>query len=209
MKQRDLREPDIVAGSSCVAALLDLLGALQDLGEERRQLVAAGIVELDEHAIEMRGRSIEGSVPTGSCRFFEDAAKDLTGDAPTQSGWYLRPLIIVEERRYERLVVVLERPPALLGPAELDASQVAQHPHVVADRGERLIEEATEFDRTALAAFGHQLEEAPPQRVGERLYEAAIERVRRAHKTVHRNNGSTRQVGRAAWRRALLAVSSP
>ena len=84
MKQRDLREPDIVAGSSRVAALLDRLGALQDLGEERRQLVPAGIVELDEHAIEVRGGSIEGSVPTGSCRFFEHPTKDLSGNLDGQ-----------------------------------------------------------------------------------------------------------------------------
>jgi hypothetical protein len=43
---------------------------------------------------------------------------------------------------------------ALLGTAELDASEVAQHAHVVTDRGQRLIEKAAELNPAALAALG-------------------------------------------------------
>jgi hypothetical protein len=65
---------------------------------------------------------------------------------------------------------------------------ISETAHVMTDRRERLIKHAGQFDRTALAALGHELEHAPAQRVRQAFDELLVDRVRRFDATSHRNS---------------------
>src|ERR1700733_4737575 len=129
----------------------------------------------------MRSRGVKSPPPARLGGLGEDPAKELAHDAASERDRKPLPRVIVDIGALNGAVEVLDRSPARLGPRQLDEAEVAQHPHVARDGGERQAQLARQRERTCLATLDHRLQNPQTQRMPERLMKGGLEKVVGAH----------------------------
>src|SRR3954452_1935522 len=157
-----------------VALLLEAAGAVHHVGEDLRQLVPALLVQGQRDTTDMDVLAVEAALLRRALEVTRDLTQRGVGERPSQRGGQLCPVVVADERRLERLVVVLDRAAPGLRAHQLDHVEVGQEAHVVADVAERLVELLGKLART-----GHllveQREHSHPKWVREGLHDPLID----------------------------------
>src|SRR3954467_1632532 len=180
-----------------VALLLEAAGAVHHVGEDLRQLIPRLLVEGQGDATDMDVLAVEAAFLRRAFEVTRDLTQRGVGERASQGGGELCPVVVADERRLERLVVVLDRAAPGLRAHQLDHVEVGQEAHVVADVAERLVELLGEF-----AGTGHllveQREHSDPERVREGLHDPLIDgRLLCRHAELAARCGGPNGVGRS------------
>src|SRR3954447_20279447 len=180
-----------------VALLLEAAGAVHHVGEDLRQLIPRLLVEGQGDATDMDVLAVEAAFLRRAFEVTRDLTQRGVGERASQGGGELCPVVVADERRLERLVVVLDRAAPGLRAHQLDHVEVGKEAHVVADVAERLVELFGELART-----GHllveQREHSHPEGVREGLHDPLIDgRLLCRHAKLAARCGGPNGVGRS------------
>src|SRR3954471_14174359 len=180
-----------------VALLLEAAGAVHHVGEDLRQLIPRLLVERQRDATDMDVLAVEAAFLGRAFEVTRDLTQRGVGQRASQRGGELCPVVVADEWRLERLVVVLDRPAPGLRAHELDHVEVGQEAHVVADVPERLVELLGQFARTG-DLLVEQREHSHPERVREGLHDPLMDgRLLCRHAGLAARCGGPKGVGRS------------
>jgi hypothetical protein len=133
-------------GGAAGAVRLDLHRAVDRLHEQLVQLLPALLVDREDRSAEVPVIALVEDAGLDRLRgVVPDELENGVGDRAARVPRQPLPFAVREERAHDRPVVVLESAPARLRLHELDRAEVVQHPHVVADIRQRLVQLLCEF----------------------------------------------------------------
>src|SRR3954470_11285451 len=91
------------------APVLDRSGLVEDAGQQRGEFIPAFVVELQRKALHVRVLAVERAGVGSAFKVLRDIAQRRVGQRAAQGQRKLCPVAAADERRRERLVVVLDR----------------------------------------------------------------------------------------------------
>src|SRR4051794_6521785 len=171
------RGPDatvIRALAPLVALLLQRARTVLHLGQQRGELVPRLFVQQEGGAAQVHVVAVESTGLGGAPQVVRDLAERRVRQRAPQCRRQLDPVVVADQRRLERFVVVLDRAAPWLGAYELDHVQIREEPHVVADVAQRLVQLVGELARTG-DLLVEQRQHSHSQRVRERLHDPLID----------------------------------
>src|SRR3954470_15251894 len=186
-----------------VALLLDDPCPLDHVRQHAGELVPSLLVKGQRRPAEVNVGTVEATLGRCAAQVAGDVAKGGIRQRTPQRDRKLGPIVVADQRRLERLVVMLDRSAARLGPNQLDHLEVREEPHVVADVAQWLVELLGDLAGTR-DPLVEQGEHPYSQRMRERLHDALVDGSLFGWR--HASH-ATRDAGRGVGRIGTLTVN--